>query len=380
MGMEMVYEVRSDGQVLAQFSSEAKAKREMKRLRSEHPGVRVYSRWIKVPKADKKAPARNPKKNPSNQKTRSKEPITKAKPYTWINDYLDSKGLKLVRNDMTFQDLYTAIVVDLRTMEGTVGECNGRKAALLRGIEEAMDHPAITVRYLEGILKDTEMRHARPGPSELWIGPMGWDVSRDAAEELTKCWRTLQCPFFLAAFRNGVPCDPEERDSDLSVQPTDSGLALCYREVEDGKVYLVLKDIDRAEIKGDRLEIIGRLRDGSWTTRSFGFIESTERASTGRDIQRSRSRKNGSVSPDGYVFGSDRGFTGSYLFDDGTFGYIADPDFDPDDFDHGDAEYVDGELYIGGKHAIGNLYIDRWTKDGEFIQGGCFLYYEGETM
>ena len=84
--------------------------------------------------------------------------------------------------------------------------------------------------------------------------------------------------------------------------------------------------------------------------------------------------------PIDYVFGSGRSFHGSYLFDDGTFGYIADPDFDPEEFAYGNVIYIDDELYVNGKHAIGNLYIDRWTKNGEFYQGGCFLYFEGETM
>ena len=35
---------------------------------------------------------------------------------------------------------------------------------------------------------------------------------------------------------------------------------------------------------------------------------------------------------------------------------------------------------FGGKISIGNIYIDRWDANGEFIQGGSFLYYEGETM
>jgi len=91
-------------------------------------------------------------------------------------------------------------------------------------------------------------------------------------------------------------------------------------------------------------------------------------------------KKRRKESPADYVFGSPYGFHGSYLFDDGTFGYIADPEFDPEEFALDDAVYIDNELYIDGKHAIGNLYIDRWTKEGEFIQGGCFLYFDGETM
>ena len=69
---------------------------------------------------------------------------------------------------------------------------------------------------------------------------------------------------------------------------------------------------------------------------------------------------------------------GPYLFDDGTFGEIYEPDFDIDDYLEEDEDYDD--LKLNGKKPVGNIYIDRWTRDGEFIQGGCFLYYEGETL
>lgn len=42
----IVYEVRVAGNVLASFSDEDKAKREMKKLRREGHQARVYSKWI----------------------------------------------------------------------------------------------------------------------------------------------------------------------------------------------------------------------------------------------------------------------------------------------------------------------------------------------
>ena len=82
--------------------------------------------------------------------------------------------------------------------------------------------------------------------------------------------------------------------------------------------------------------------------------------------------------PADYMFRAEYSPHGCYLFDDGTFGYVGDPEFDPDDFlEDGETE---DDLIRDGRGPIGNIYIDRWTKDGEFIQGGCFLYYEGETM
>ena len=106
--------------------------------------------------------------------------------------------------------------------------------------------------------------------------------------------------------------------------------------------------------------------------------------------------------PADYVFGRGHIPGGSYLFDDGTFGYIADPEFDISEFidfeDWETQEFIesywygmlDGEekgeaeryirSHFGGKLPIGNIYIDRWGTDGEFYQGGCFLYFEGETL
>ncbi len=82
--------------------------------------------------------------------------------------------------------------------------------------------------------------------------------------------------------------------------------------------------------------------------------------------------------PADYVFR--RGYSphGCFLFEDGTFGYIGDPEFDMEDFLDDDQEPED--LWLDGKEPIGNIYIDRWDADGEFYQGGCFLYYEGETL
>ena len=260
---DMIYEVRSDGRVLAQFSSERKAKAEMKRLRKDGLDVRVYSRWIPV-KAVKVL-------RRSMKKSKPRRTVTKdrAAPDTWINFWLESRGHRPVERDMTFQQLYESIVVDLMTMEEAVGECNGRKSRLIDGIVQAMDHPAITQRFIENILEDTRKRRRRDEPAERWIDSMGWEVSAEAAEELAHYWQSLNEPFFLAAFRNGRPCDPELRDSDLSIQPTGSGLALCYREVWEEKVYFVLKDIDWIELRGSKLFIFGNLKDGSGAVRGF---------------------------------------------------------------------------------------------------------------
>jgi len=103
--------------------------------------------------------------------------------------------------------------------------------------------------------------------------------------------------------------------------------------------------------------------------------------------------RNSKEDPADYVFRKGYYPTMTCLFDDGTFGiiqdvefdvadFIDDPDFDFDILDSIDSEKTDRVIrkQFGGKLPIGNLYIDRWDLDGEFYQGGCFLYYEGETL
>ena len=63
----IVYEVRVQGTVLASFSDENKAKREMKKLRREGHEARVYTRWIPV------------SERPQENKTQTKKRETKPK-------------------------------------------------------------------------------------------------------------------------------------------------------------------------------------------------------------------------------------------------------------------------------------------------------------
>lgn len=93
--------------------------------------------------------------------------------------------------------------------------------------------------------------------------------------------------------------------------------------------------------------------------------------------------------PADYVFDPRYSIGGCYLFDDGTVGCIADPEFevDEDEFeDYEDYEYyeetghVPQYLWENGREPIGNLYIDRYSGPGDFIQGDCFWYYDGETL
>ena len=114
----------------------------------------------------------------------------------------------------------------------------------------------------------------------------------------------------------------------------------------------------------------------------------------------SRLRNKKRNDPKNFVFTKEMRAQGSYLFEDGSFGYIGDPEFDIMEFiDTDDADvhkliddYVYGMLddnrvaedvirsFFDGKMPLGNLYIDRWYPDGTYWQGGCFIYYEGETL
>jgi len=91
--------------------------------------------------------------------------------------------------------------------------------------------------------------------------------------------------------------------------------------------------------------------------------------------------------PADYVFDG-RAMHGCYLMEDGSVGYIQDADFDIEEFieDDDDWEEYDetGEtpksLYLNGREPIGNICIDMYIGMDDFLQGDCFLYYNGETM
>lgn len=84
--------------------------------------------------------------------------------------------------------------------------------------------------------------------------------------------------------------------------------------------------------------------------------------------------RNASVgSPAKMRMNANRSPDGCYLFDDGSFGRISTGDFDPGYWEEEGLDPKD--LRVNGRNPIGEMYIDRWTRDGEFVQGGCYLYY-----
>lgn len=251
-GKHLVYEVRSEGRVLAQFSSQYKAKREMRRLRKDGLGVRVYSKWVDSD------PGRRPKVRRCDQDTS-------------INVYLKSKHKALVEHDMTFRELYDTIIAQERTMEEVLGDCSGREDLLIKGIVEAMDSPAVTERHIRSVLG----RSARRG---LWTNVLpDLKVSMDVAVDLQRCFGTIDDPFFLGAYRNGIQCDPDSRDSDLSVQPSDEGPRLCYRDLSARRVYTVLCPIESVMLQGDFLMISGIAQNGTRMAVSLDIADAEKR-------------------------------------------------------------------------------------------------------
>lgn len=69
------------------------------------------------------------------------------------------------------------------------------------------------------------------------------------------------------------------------------------------------------------------------------------------------------VSPADRVLAADAFNDGTYLFDDGTIGRAVDytDESDADD-DHGE------------------MYIDRWSRDGDYLDGACLWYVYGSTL
>lgn len=266
---DMVYEIRVGGNVVAQFSSERKAKGELAKLKRAGVSGRIYSKWVENPTSAKVGPVPKKKteKKPKAPAKKTVKPSVasnvggKATQNTSINEWLVSKGYEPVERDMTFQDLYSAIVVQQRLMEEAVGECEGRKNILIKGIVEAMDASVVTERLIRNVLENMAKRQSTTRtPAELWIAPLELEVMPDAASELEMYWQSVQEPFFIGTYRNGDLCDPEARTSDLSIQPAYDGPRLCYRETDNDRVYTIVGSIDDIRIDGHRLRIKGRSR------------------------------------------------------------------------------------------------------------------------
>lgn len=112
---------------------------------------------------------------------------------------------------------------------------------------------------------------------EPWFVPENMKVAPYAAYDIPSYWRTINEPYFIGAYCNGEPCNPEFRDSDLSVQPTGDGLDLCYRDLKEKRMYFVLKDISDISVAYEGLRITGRMPDNSLQTYVFPVDKSKRR-------------------------------------------------------------------------------------------------------
>lgn len=119
-------------------------------------------------------------------------------------------------------------------------------------------------------------------PSALWLKDLpDLPVTVDAASNLIGCWGTIDDPFFLGAYRNGVPCDPDSRDSDLSIQPSEDGLRLCYREIPMKRVFIVISPVEYVEIAEDILVLSDGGSDGLPTAVALRISDGNESSHDG---------------------------------------------------------------------------------------------------
>ena len=274
----MVYEIRVDKNVLGCFTSEPVARKEVRRLKKDGLNAHIYTRFVKenddIFKPKKPGRPRIRKDKPRKTSTK-KGTSKKCIPDTYVNDWLMSKGLGPLDCSITFRELYVSAIVDLIPLERIIGMHRGKRAEIIRGLVEAMDSPAITYRFVENTLKETDKK--LEADDRDWIVPFDWEVDRKAADDLERYWRTLFEPRFLGGYRNGVFCRPDERDSDLSVQPDGFGLSLCYRIIADRKVFTVLREIRDIRCTSDSVEITGKDSKGKQRTYSFRFHHYRER-------------------------------------------------------------------------------------------------------
>lgn len=82
------------------------------------------------------------------------------------------------------------------------------------------------------------------------------------------------------------------------------------------------------------------------------------------------------TSPGDIVFREGQDYDGCYLFDDGSVGVVVDYSGDKELDEYNDKDMFDER----GRKPLGSIYIDRYDMNGEFYQGGCWLYYSGETL
>ena len=95
-----------------------------------------------------------------------------------------------------------------------------------------------------------------------WEGIVPWEIPPEASSQLHLGWEHIQDVFFIGSYRNGELCKPYDRTGELSIQPKDGGLALCYHSIPDNETFLVLDRINWIKVTPTTVDIGGTAKDG----------------------------------------------------------------------------------------------------------------------
>ena len=116
-----------------------------------------------------------------------------------------------------------------------------------------------------------------PKGMTYWEGVIPWVIPPEASSQLHMGWEHINDVFFIGSYdRTWKLCKPADRTCQLSLQPKDGHLALCYHNMEDGKTYLVLDRIQNIRVLPYAVYITGIANDGyqySYTFKIDRFSE-----------------------------------------------------------------------------------------------------------
>ena len=115
-----------------------------------------------------------------------------------------------------------------------------------------------------------------PKGMAYWDGIVPWEIPPEASSQLHMGWEHINDVFFIGSYRDGELCKPYDRTGQLSIQPKDGGLALCYHNMVDGKTYLVLDRIDWIRVTPTAVDITGIAKDGCRYTHTLNIDRFSE--------------------------------------------------------------------------------------------------------
>ena len=153
----MVYEIREGSFVLAQFSSQTKAKTYLKECKAQGKKVSIVTSFtesdtkaLKEPKTKKSEP--KPKTKKAEPKPNGAEPGVKRKPSLTfdsdVNDYLLSEGYEGVRSGVTFRQLFDHIVVGINSPESLIGPLGSEaEMEIVRVLANLSSRPQSGIQY-----------------------------------------------------------------------------------------------------------------------------------------------------------------------------------------------------------------------------------------